>query len=92
MLFENVPNLELWGTEFVVPSANHLEKFITRPDSNTGSRPLRAQTAYPAVRPSNSFIVVSWDSVAYKQTENSVFDWKDLPAEIMVRPYIKKHA
>lgn len=30
MLFENLPNLELRGNEFVVPSADHLEKFITR--------------------------------------------------------------
>jgi len=30
MLFENVPNLELRGNEFVVPSADHLAKFITR--------------------------------------------------------------
>jgi hypothetical protein len=29
MLFEKVPNLELRGNEFVVPSASHLEKFVT---------------------------------------------------------------
>jgi|JI10StandDraft_1071094.scaffolds.fasta_scaffold161144_1 hypothetical protein len=86
MLFENVPNLELWGNEFVIPSADHLEKFITWPiTTDAQAWPLRAQTAYPAVRPSNSFIAVSRASAAYQKTENSWFEADYVPFEIMIR-------
>jgi hypothetical protein len=40
MLFDNVPNLELRGEQFVVPSADHLEKFITRAPGLQGSKPI----------------------------------------------------